>query len=84
MDKKAQDLKLLCYIQLGCIYFSLQFCLLKSLIPLHEFSLFAALEAAEDSGQRSGDILRDMPRVKKVLHQLLGDLGKVRKMSMFH
>ncbi|ELT97191.1 hypothetical protein CAPTEDRAFT_222293 [Capitella teleta] len=44
-----------------------------------------SLLESEDNGSRQGEhILRDLPRVKKALHQLLADLVKVKRMSLFH
>lgn len=59
-------------------------CFLPSLNKWHDCCLVAVLES-EDNGNRQGDhILRDLPRVKKALHQLLADLVKVKRMSMHH
>ena len=52
--------------------------------------LFAAgLEAAEDKQSGRGvrseqEVERDMPRVNKSLYGLLTDLGKVKRLALYH
>ncbi|KAK2168506.1 hypothetical protein LSH36_16g04013 [Paralvinella palmiformis] len=47
----------------------------------------SVLENADDnsngSGVHDGDVLRDVPRVKKAMHQILNDLFKVKRMALY-
>ena len=48
--------------------------------------VIAALEDGEGNGNSSlsSDPLRDLSRVKKTIHQLINDLTKVNRISMYN
>ena len=45
---------------------------------------FVELESLESNGARPIDILRDVPALKKAIHNLMNDLTKVKRMARFH